>query len=115
MFYQVISTKTIRTYLIDLPKRAKDIIVEISFPAGYFYASEDKQEVPHLLEHYLSGCLTATGLDHAASTNIKTLSVYAIITRKNFLIDLQKLLKIILNNPLNDRDIFNKEQKNTPK
>lgn len=113
MLYQKIKKSKIPAYLIELPQRAASLPVEIYFPAGYFHAPQDKQEVSHLLEHYLFKSLFAVDrkMEIDAFTNVRFISLSVQLPKKNFFVKLRSFLKVMLDNPLNDEGFFNNERK----
>lgn len=110
LYHNVPKTRP-QTTIVDLPKKTNDIFVEIVFPAGYLYAPNEKREVPHLLEHYLYNHLAKTGLDCFAGTSVRSLSLYAVISRRKLSKELPIFLKSVLFNNMDDQKTFQTEQK----
>lgn len=93
-----------------MPVETDDVTVAIHFNSGYLYAPKIKQEIPHLLEHYLLGKLSLDGINCFGYTNLKYITIVAIIPKKNFIKEFLIYLDDIFLNLIDNEVLFKKEQ-----
>lgn len=92
-YYKRLTTKPVKSYLINLPKKSADSWIRINILAGPLVIGKYPKLIPHLIEHLFWNLLHKKEYDFAGETDLEKV-VFSVYSKKKTLL---KKLDIILN------------------